>query len=52
MGSGQLSMYCIVGDEVPGAVAVLCECVSGWVKQAQNQLNACQNFNLLKQMNK
>ena len=39
-----------VGNEVPGVVAVLCECMGGWVGIAgPHQLNSCQNFNLLKQ---
>ena len=42
-----------VGDEFPGVVAVLCEYMGGWVGIAgPNQLNSCQNFNLLKQNHK
>ena len=40
-----------VGDEVPGVVAVLCECMDGWVIAGPHQLNSCQKFNLPKQTN-
>ena len=41
-----------VGNEVPGVVAVLCDCMHGWVgKAGPHQLNRGQNFNLLKQIN-
>ena len=40
-----------VGDEFPGVVAVLCEHMV-WVGVAgPHQLNSCQYFNLLKQIN-
>ena len=41
-----------VGDQVPGVVAVFYEYMGGWVGIAgPHQLNSCQNFNLLKQIN-
>ena len=39
-----------VGDEVPGVVAVLCKYM-GVSIAGPHQLNSCQNFNLLKQIN-
>ena len=43
----------IVGDEVPGVVAVLRECMGGCVYYiaGPHQLNSCQILNLLKQIN-